>query len=192
MLTKKQGYTLLELLIALFIFTFVALMAGKGLHSVISSQAATEQKAKELREFQLALLYFSRDLGQALDNPLDKTVDSPDSSFSGTPTQVRFTHLGLSNPQGTLALSAITHTTYLFTQGKFLRDNRVLINPLHSLAFRYLDRKKRFHLTWPAEENPDPDEKLPRAVEITLHLDANRSLKQLYLLPQQEVSHAPH
>ncbi len=219
MFLKNRGFTLLEILIALFIFTIVALIMTKSLHSILMTQERTEIAAEQLREMQTALLLLSRDLDQALDRPISGPDGRIESAFLGTRQTMTLTHGGIANPNGKLQSSALQRTRYRFEKNQLIRDtwqqldqaprslpqSRVLLKEIKDLNFRYLDAKNIFHAFWPPEgENTRTtvgqaldllhqafDLRLPRAVEINLTLQRGGTLQQIYLLPQQEVPHEP-
>lgn len=217
---KTRGFTLLEILIALFIFTFVALIMTKALHSTLKTQENTEAAAERLSTMQTALLLFSRDLDQAVDRPIANPEGRLENSFIGKRQTLTFTHGGLANPNGHLQTSSLQRTRYRFEKNQLIRDtweqldstsqaephSRVLLDEIKDLNFRYLDNKNVFQGFWPPEGSAVNNTltqamdilhntltaRLPRAVEINLTLKQGGSLQQIYLLPQREVPHDPH
>jgi len=210
-----RGFTLMEILIALFIFTIVALIITKSLHSILATQTATEMAAEQLTETQMALLLLSRDLEQALDRPILNATGQIEGSFIGNRSSLTLTHHGLANPAGSLQSSSLQRSRYRLEKDQLIRDtwivldqgphaipySRVLLSKIQTVFFRYLDNKNVFHDFWPlgGEENPkalliptDSAAKLPRAVEVNFTFDHGRHLQQTYLLPQQEVPHDSH
>jgi type II secretion system protein J len=65
-MVRRAGFTLLEILIALFIFTIVSMILVSALHNVLNNQAATEKKAHQLAKLQIAMLLMSRDIEQTI------------------------------------------------------------------------------------------------------------------------------
>jgi general secretion pathway protein J len=193
---NKFGFTLLEILIALFIFTIVSVIMVSTLHAVLTSQSATEKKAMRLTELQTALILVSRDLEQTVNRPITTSKDAIEL-FIGTPNSVTFTHAGLVNPMGELHRSTLQRTEYILDRNQFIRvtwpvleqtaktqsDQRILLKNVAQLRFEYLDDKGRFQNNWPVENNKDA--LLPKAVRMTLTLHEWGSLTQLYLIPAQ-------
>lgn len=222
MVHKNRGFTLLEILIALFIFTIVAMIMTKSLHSVLSTQSSTEKAAERLTATQMALLLISRDLEQTVDRPISDQEGRIEGAFIGNRNTVTFTHGGFANTAG----SSLQRSRYRLEKNQLLRDtwdaldqaphatphSRLLLNEIKDISFRYLDNKNVFHSYWPQEgENTSAPEtpptssptspameftqtsnKLPRAVEVKLTFNHGGQLQQIYLLPQQEVPHEPH
>lgn len=167
MTNKHRGFTLLEILIALFIFTIVALIMTRTLHSVLSTQAATEKAAEQLRQTQMALLLLSRDLEQAIDRPTLDQEGRTEAAFSGTRTTLSFVHGGLANLNGTSQTSSLQRSGYRLEKNQLVRDtwdqldqapharphSRPLLDGIQALTFRYLDNKKTFHVFWATESD---------------------------------------
>jgi general secretion pathway protein J len=201
MLYKNRGFTLLEILIALFIFTIVSLIMTKALHTVITTQASTEKNAERLAQMQIALLLFSRDLEQAIDRPISSQEGTAEAAFIGGKNALRFSHTGFANPDGKAQKSSLERSGYRVEGGEFIRDtwdaldlaphaavhSRRLLSGVQQLYFRYLDNKNVFHSFWPPDTQRGAASgrgKLPRAVEITFVLANEVRLQQLYLTPQ--------
>jgi general secretion pathway protein J len=192
---RNEGFTLLEILIALFIFTIVSMIMVTVLHTLLSSQQETEKKSLRLRELETAFILISNDLEQTLNRPITNNLGAVES-FVGTSRSVTFTHGGLVNPMGDLLRSSLQRTTYhLDDHGHFTRitwpvldqtqktqaDQRILLNNIDDVHFEYLDQQGRFHSDWSVKENDSAP--LPKAVRLTLTLSGWGSMTQLYLIP---------
>src|SRR3990167_9644363 len=92
-LISASGFTLLEILIALFIFTLVSMMLMSALHHIINIQSGTEQNAERLRNLQLTLLKVSRDVEQIVNRPILNTAGKEEYAFIGTVREFEFTHI---------------------------------------------------------------------------------------------------
>jgi len=164
---QSIGFTLIEILIALFIFTIVALIMTKSLHTILSAQSGTEKNAQQLSETQMALIFISRDLEQAIDRPIVNQQGEVEGSFIANRTVIHFTHAGFANPEGFLQSSSLQRSAYRFEQGQLIRDtwdnldqsshtrphSRVLLKGLSEVSFRYLDNKNVYHSFWPIDES---------------------------------------
>jgi general secretion pathway protein J len=195
--TLDCGFTLLEILIALFIFAMLALLLSSALHNVIGIQSRTEQNADRLHETQIALLIMSRDITQAVNRSVVTASGKEEAAFVGKPNGFTFTHAGVANPEGKFLRSGLQRTRY-FIDGKTLWRNtwavldqapqsaplrRALLSNLDGASFEYLDSKNVFHHEWPVQEGaPEP---LPRAVRIYLDISKWGRLSQLYVIPAE-------
>jgi len=195
MRNPNKGFTLLEILIALFVFTIVAMMTTAGLHSVTTSQAATEKRAERLSELQIAFTIISRDFEQTLNRPIINTQSEP--AVFGLPKTIAFTHGGLTNPFGQLPRSTLQRTEYFLSADNLIRrswpvldhamkitpDQRILITHVSHLSFEYLDNKNKFRDTWPPPSQTQG--LLPRAVRIVLTVNEFGVMSQLYVIPAE-------
>lgn len=192
---KNKGFTLLEILIAMFIFTIVSIIMVTGLRSVLNSQAATEKQSDKLARLQIAVLIMSRDIEQAINRPITNAKGGMDPGLVGTPRSFTFTHAGFANPQGELQRSTLQRSQYSLDQENLIRetwqvldqtaktlpDSRVLLNNLSDIRFEYLDTEGKFTNNWPSSGvSKSP---LPLAIRIQLTLKNMGKFSQIYLLP---------
>ncbi len=199
MLNNKRralGFTLLEILIALFIFTIIAVIMTHALHIVIESQAGTEKRAQRLAELQIANLLLSRDIEQALNRPVLDAKNHHAGAFLGTLNQVSLTHGGESNPGASALRSTLQRENFIIEKNNLTREvfpvldqvqttqahRRVLLRGILAGHFDYLDAKGVFHNAWPPAEQ-GKSAAMPTAVRITLKLAGWGDFTQLYLIP---------
>lgn len=193
-LSEKNGFTLLEVLIALFIFTLLSVMLLGGLRTVINAYSRTEQSAERLRTLQHALLIISRNIEQTVNRPVLNATGNEEPSFVGTPRSFSFTHLGQGDPTGQSLRITMQRTTYTFQHNAIWRQvfamldqapqtqatRQILLDQVEDANFEYLDRTKHFHHEWPIEQVAE--EILPRAVRITLKIANWGKISQLYVI----------
>src|SRR3990167_7137832 len=122
---KYAGFTLLEILIALFVFTLVSIILTGALRHVLDAQAETEKNAARLRQLQFALLILSHDLEQTVDYPIENTVangqSQTESALMGSSRGFTFTHFGFVQFFGQRAINNLQRTSYIWWRGSFLR-----------------------------------------------------------------------
>ncbi len=194
--TTVHGFTLLEIIVALFIFSIVSMILISALHNIINNQAATEKNAARLEKLQIALLLLSRDLEQTINRPII-TPSKKEEGFLGTSTTVIFTHAGLQNPFNALTRTTLQRTRYQFNDNRLIRttspvldptentpfDSRTLLTDVSALQFDYLDKNNKFQPTWPPADQATAV--LPRAVRVTLTLKNWGKIHQLYVITGQ-------
>lgn len=198
-----HGFTLLEILVALLIFSIISVIMVNALHSAIDNQAAIDKRASRLADLQRALLLMSRDIEQSINRPI-MVGTSNEGAFIGDPNAITFTHTGLANPF--LANhSTLQRTKYSLEGGAFTRstwttldrtdkspvNTRPLMPSVSQLQFKYLDQSGKFSDTWPpkgaeqARTLAQSGSYLPFAVQVTLVFSDWGKLTQLYLIPGQ-------
>src|SRR5579862_1725987 len=122
MYNNKRGFTLLEILIALFIFSIVSMIMVSGLHTVFNSQSAAEKHAAALTKLQIAFLVMSHDLEQVINRPITNAKKIVEGPFIGTHDTVTFTHAGFANPLGSLQRSTLQRTAYSLGNEQLIRS----------------------------------------------------------------------
>lgn len=194
---NKSGFTLIEILIALFIFTILSMLLMAGLHNVINLQGGTERNAERLRKLQMALLIVSRDIEQAVNRPITNSSGKEERAFKGSAQNITFTHGGLANPNGAVLRSSLQRTRYESHDHALWRvtwpvldqapttkpQERSLLDGVDEIRFQFLDKKGHLQHDWPGEGSSDA---LPIAVKIILTISNWGTMSQLYVISAQQ------
>lgn len=72
---SAQGFTLVELLVALFIMSLLALMSWRGIDSMARAQETSRERADHIATLQTALAQWQTDLDQAFQTQLINAID---------------------------------------------------------------------------------------------------------------------
>jgi len=191
-----SGFTLLEILIALFIFTILSMMMVGALHSVISTQSGTERSAARLRELQIVLVRLGRDIEQTVNRPVKTANDQDASAFYGTAHGFAFTHGGMAGQSS--QQQVLQRAQYIWGQNALWRmawdvldqaekspkpSQRKVMENVTEARFEYLDSKQKFYQDWPV--SGQANQPLPRAVRITLTIEDWGTIKQIYVIPAE-------
>lgn len=192
-----KGFTLLELLVALSIFSILSVMAYGGLQTVISTKQSSQQAAERIAEIQLVMMRISNDLRQATSRRVrDEYGDflyAMQSSKNGDETMA-WSRAGYRNPAH-IKRSNIQRVAYKVEQQKLIRmtwpvldlaqDTKVMENEILSgvdfIEWRFLNSNDEWLSAWPEEEKDDLVS-LPVAVELTIELKDWGKIRRLILL----------
>lgn len=196
---SAAGFTLLELLVALAIFSLVAIMSYNGLKVVLTQQAATEIQADALAELQKVYLLVQRDIEQVVPRPVrDEYGDEQPALAGGDALQL--TRGGWSNPAGRLR-SSLQRVGYAYEDRHLVRyswavldraqdsepQRQVLVGDIEEMTIRYLAGNNEWDERWPnplaSGNTPAADAVLPKAVEFTLDHERFGPLVWLFRLP---------
>ena len=191
---NKAGFTLLELLIALFIFTLIAAIITGALHTVFTAQSAREKKATQLTDLQIALTLITRDTEQIIDRPIIKTNGTPSAAFIGRNNFMEFTHGGWVNPFGESIRSTLQRTAYYVEKNKLIREawptldqtpqttsmKRILLTGVTQFQLEYLDKEGHFKASWLPEDQAN---EFPRAIRVLIVLKNSGKITQLIVIP---------
>ena len=81
-LSKQQGFTLLEIVIALAIFSVMSIMAYAGLAAMLDARASSVPRAQQLAQLQTTLYLLNEDLSQVIKRPIRDQLGSTEPAFS--------------------------------------------------------------------------------------------------------------
>lgn len=195
-----SGFTLIEILVALFVFTLVSMIMVSGLHSVLRAQSATEENSVVFNQLHLSMTLLQRDAEQIIDRPISNAANTLTPAVTGTRTEISMTHAGFSNPHGALLRTSLQRTRYFFQNQQLIRETwpalditpdtpssqRALLNNVTELQFQYLDQTGKFHSNWPTQGQTQTA--LPRAIRVIMTLKTLGKISQLYLIPGQALA----
>lgn len=182
----ENAFTLLELLIAMSIFSLISIMAFSGLNSVLFNKEVVDLQLQRLSNVQRTMLNLSRDIEQAADRPIRDELGSTLPAFSGgqniDSTIFELSRYGWRNP-AQQPRSTLQRVAYSFEDNQLIRlywhhldhlqtdepVRRVLLNNVDNVEVRYLD--KEWSDSWPPLDLQQGNTSAPpRAIEITLEL----------------------
>ena len=178
----QQGFTLLEVLIAIAIFSIISLASFTIFDSVLKGDATSKIRSERQNELQRAFIIIERDLTQISrrsirlngEAPTDRLIQSASDSFSTQEQVIAFVRHGWTNPGLLLPRSDMQAVAYRLVDETLQRLHynfvdsvvgeepkvRALINDVTKLDFEYFDGKK-WQESWPANT-------LPMAIAIVI------------------------
>jgi general secretion pathway protein J len=197
---RQLGFTLIEILIALFIFSIVSTIMVSALHTLFSSQINTEKRAARFAQLQITLTLLSNDLEQIIDRSITTSSGNVENAVVGGNSRITFTHAGFINPLSEALRSTLQRTDYHLEKQTLIRtswpeldqtsqtlpNQRALLTDISQLQLDYLDKEGHFQNHWPAGDQSNSDE-LPRAIRVTLTLKDLGKISQTYVVPGQKI-----
>lgn len=195
---RLNGFTLIEILLALFIFAIMATIATVALRRIFFDKKILTQHQAAMNQLQLATAMMRLDISQMIDRPVRSQSGQLGKAVTGTSNTLTFTRTGNINPLGIFDMSNLQRITYECTS-KITRgtwdvldlatstqpvSRELLLNIKDCRIFYYNDKLTRY-TQWPAAtggsstttktKNP-----LPRAVEIAF-VDGSFGNVDLYI-----------
>lgn len=202
---RLRGFTLIEVLLALMIFSTLSMAASQVFRNVITSSEQSEQVGNELKNLQRALLILDSDFRQIMarqyrnggDEPNELLIEIGDGLLESDSQGIRFVRGGWINPQGLYPRGDVVKVGY-----------RIKDNVLERLRWMYPDDSKaldpavmpmmadveeiKFEVmagnnnSW--EKNWNTALVMPKAIRILFKTKRYGELERIYLLPAQTLS----
>jgi len=194
MSARSRGFTLVELLVALFIAAIMFAMGYGAIRQALNTRDSLKQQQAHLLELQTAVRMLEQDFTQLAPRPVRQAVgDEPAQAalignVPGTQPIVQFTRDGWANPAG-LQRPGLQRVAYLVEDGTLKREywnvldptlasttvKRDLLTHVKSFTIRYLDVNRTWQTQWPPQTSTVSGPALeatlrqrPLAVELTL------------------------
>lgn len=171
------GFTLVEVLVAVLVFSLLAATAYAGLNAIAGAVEAQRTRAAELAELQRAVATLDGDLRQLVSRPGRDRQGRVRPALEGGPGTLLGRRAGRLNPAG-LPRSHLQQFRWRF-DGVLLRETwgavetppeaepvgRARFGSAGDVAFRYRDADGLWHRQWPVSGRRDA---LPSAIEYVL------------------------
>jgi len=185
----QRGFTLIEILIAMAIFTLIGLASTGLLTTVIDSNDISEERFAKLQLLQRAMITIERDLQQAVPRAARVNGEKQDVVMAGGEVDnsdddgIGFVRGGWHNPQLMLPRSTLQYVAYRLNENRLERlysnyvDNVIGYEPKVRVLLEDIETLKIEFLATSSNESLDEDEDLswnesykgtalPRAVAI--------------------------
>lgn len=167
---RQHGFTLLEALVAMAIFSFIGVASYNLLASTGRLKESGDRGYSTLSGLQLAMRQFEEDVAQFAQRPVAAGGSEPEAALDAAPQDavVAMTRAGWRNPLS-LPRSGLQRVEWVLDEdGRLLRryrrdidDNdpeerveRVYLDGVDAFEVRYLDDKGKWLEDWPPESSP--------------------------------------
>lgn len=202
-----SGFTLLELLIAISIFSVLSVMAYGGLKTVLDSRDANQKTAKRVADVQLAMLRVSNDLQHAAERTVRDAFGTPLPSMMTSQTEstsLEWTRAGYSN-LGEFKRSDLQRVAYNLKENEFEPDlldlvritwpvldrtqgtepvESIIISGVESIEWNFNNRTNTASSNWPITTGTTLDIiTLPRAIELNMTFEDIGKIRRVILIP---------
>lgn len=195
---RAAGFTLLEVLVAIAVFSMLSLSAYQVLNGVQRSNAQSLEHNARLQEIQRAMVMMDNDFRQIVarktrnlgETASDKLLQSSEYLLDSSSDGILFTRLGWQNPQEMFPRGEVLKVGYRVVDDTLERvwfrypdtvvGTDALVRPIltgvEKLAFRFYSDKK-----W--SDRWDKAATLPQGVMVQLTLEDYGEIERVYMLP---------
>lgn len=199
---RRDGFSLIELLVALVVFAAMAAAAYGGLAQIARARAALAAQQDRFSAVTRAVSSLERDLRQAVSRPVLGNSGERLNALAGAPDSIELSHLGFANPRAERR-SNVERVVYAIDDHALKRGRyavldrapdsapatRLLLDRVETLSFRYLGCDGAWRDLWPPSEWPCgtgsglPETWLPLAVEFRFVLGDFGEIRRTIELP---------
>jgi general secretion pathway protein J len=208
---RRAGFTLLEVMIAMFIAFIMMAMGYSAINQAARDRDSLETSQARITEIQRGMRVVAQDFAQlvartARDTDGGGNIEPAVVATNKDNTIITFSRAGWSNPAG-VQRPAEQRVRYRFIDGSLVREHwlsvdpalnteprqRVLLTKVKSVEMRFLDPVSRnWREDWPATTasgpvGPDNIDQLlrtrPLAIEVTMVLDDWGRVVRLFEIP---------
>jgi len=194
----SNGFTLIEVLVAMAIFGVLTIMAYMALGQTLANSEMLNQRMDRLQAIQRTMRHLSNDLTSASPRPVRNELgDSYQPSLMVSMNNdfaLAVTHGGWNNPAG-LPRSTLQRSVYLLQDGKLIRVHHTVLDAtftntaisteildgVESLEFRLLQDNGETVNQWPpsGSRGTGSQSLRPRAVEVIITLEGEGEIRRL-------------
>ena len=193
MSTRQRGFTLLELLVAMFIAAMMFAIGYGAINQAMKNQDALKEQQSRMKEILTCMRVMEQDFVELEPRPVRQPLGSgylPAIMGQSDPTlqpEVQFSRGGWNNPTG-VQRPGLQRVAYYFEKNTLRREYWTVMDPVQqsktvkrdlltnvkSVTFRYMDQSKQWLTMWPPNTVAGATAQLsslrirPIAVEVTL------------------------
>jgi general secretion pathway protein J len=201
-LGKHKGFTLLELLVAMAIFSLISLTSFSLFDTVLNADENSQTTTKRNNELQRAFLIIERDMLQIArrsvrlngDDPQEKYILTDGESYSSSNKTLAFIRNGWTNPGLLLPRSDVQSVAYQLNENTLERlhynfpdavvgeepKSRPLITDVEEVNFEYYDGR-----SW-KKKLPSTDKYIPLGIAIELELKDYGLIRRQFIVPGEK------
>lgn len=183
-----SGFTLVEVLVAVFIFSMVAYLAYGGYTEAALQAEHSGEQTRRLQQLQTTMRLLTQDFEQLTPRPirdvLGQSLEPALLADARTEYIVALTRAGWSNPAG-VQRSTQQRVRYVLDDGTLKREHwpvldvplgsepvkRDLIDKVEAVRLRYLDSSQQWHEQWPPISAPAAGKARSRPVAVEVKID---------------------
>jgi len=167
---QDKGFTLVEMLIALFIFSLLSAGAMSAMFASIQTKERLSEAVTSVSEIETSRAIMKADLSNLVIRPVRDTYGNPELYLmsGGNDTLLSFSRAGRENPGGIEKRGGLQRVAYVFEDGSLIRrsfgvDNpapaspvldRVLVANLENATVSFEDERLSYSQLYVDNQNP--------------------------------------
>lgn len=195
-----QGFTLIEILVALMVFTIIAALTASVMYHAFDTKSRVAQHALKINQLQFAILTIDRDMQQIIARPVRGNEMHLFPAFVGHPHYLEITRMGVLNPDFIEKRSHLKRVAYICQNQQLIRrtwstldtinrnqfEDKLLLSNLSLCQFSYLNSTLEILSDWheTTDQINQDLEPLPKAIQFNLDFSSTNKLSFLTIIPE--------
>ena len=197
---KTNGYTLIEVVIALAIFAIVSLLSTSVVMNSFNTYRDLKQKTTRLNRIQLVITMMRYDITQILNRSIRGNEMHLFPPFIGETNYTEFTRAGVINPEQGIKASHLKRVAFLCAKNQLIRrswysldstsrsayHDKILLSHLEKCSFAYISRNLERLYEWRpyAVQQNQHQAFLPSAIEFNFEIKKLGPASLLFIIPE--------
>jgi len=197
----QHGFTLLEVLVAITIFTIMSVTALTGMKSIMDAQQKVEQVDGVITALQRTLSYLDQDFQYLINREARDEYGNPQASIKADTGGYQLILITTMNRKNTLnqQRSSLMRVGYNLDEETLVRqayqqvdgaseeqsNQRTLLTDIEEVQIRFMDKNNNWQLYWPTPGAVSSGSTLPKAIEFNLLHKQMGKITRLFPIPQQ-------
>lgn len=198
---KRRGFTLIEILVAMFLLAVIGTAGFTMLQQINAAKTRISDQSDRMVQLQRTFYWLAEDVTQIIDRPIRSSVDSliPAVLINEQGTSlIDITRAGWANPAADIlpARSTMQRVSYILEDDNLVRAywyhldtledgptrRRKLLTGVEQLTLRFMDGQGSWQDNWPPLNSQD-DVGNPRAIEFNFELEDMGKVTRVFALP---------
>lgn len=196
---KKNGFTLIEILVALSIFAVLATITSSSLYYAFNTRQRVNEQANQLNQLQLAISILEQDTTQMIARGIRGNEMRLFPTIIGQSQYLEFTRDGAINPESIEKRSTLKRIALVCIDDKLVRrtwsvldpvdhndyNDHVLLDKLSDCQFAYLNKTLQSLSDWRAQsvDQNQRAEPFPKAIQLKLTYKELGKMNLLFIIP---------
>lgn len=198
--TVRNGFTLIEVLIALMVFAIIAAITSSAMYYAFNTRSKINHYADRLAQLQLAVNLLDQDTDQIINRPVRGNEMRAFPAFIGTSDYIEFTRAGVVNPHQLARRSTLKRIAILCQNNQLIRrswlqldspdrqryEDRSILDNLKTCAFSFIDKNKHSYNEWLAEAltSDQSRQPFPPVIQLDIELMDWGKINLIFLVPE--------
>lgn len=202
----NRGFTLIEVMVAITITAFVALLAYQGLSAALTAAERNERQVQQLADIQLPLTVLERDIRNAVARPIVDEYGDTVAALSGGVFEdylLKLTRRGWTNPRN-LPRGELQRVRYSLENDQLWRESwsvldrlteqdslrrTLLLDNVNNIELAFLNHRSALAQASPIGgewvDNWASASQLPTAVMVSIELENFGELRRVFSIPSE-------